>query len=86
MHSAPIVPSTDMSEGFPALTHALHHSFASVMAHLCLAHPAINKFLSHLLSQAGYRASEYNTHGFRIGAATSAAMAGVPGRVIKRLG
>ena len=42
VHSAPIVPSTDMSEGFPALTHALHHSFASVMAHLCLAQPAIN--------------------------------------------
>ena len=42
VHSAPIVPSIDMSEGFPALTHALHHSFASVMAHLCLAQPAIN--------------------------------------------
>ena len=42
VHSAPIVPSTDMSEGFPALTHALYHSFASVMAHLCLTQPAIN--------------------------------------------
>ena len=42
VHSAPIVPSTDMSEGFPALTDALHHSFASVMAHLCLAQPTIN--------------------------------------------
>ena len=51
-----------------------------------LSRSACHKFLSHLLSQAGYRASEYNTHSFRIGAATSAAMAGVPGRVIKRLG
>ena len=51
-----------------------------------LSRSACHKFLSLLLSQAGYLASEYNTHSFRIGAATSAAMAGVPGRVIKWLG
>ena len=61
-------------------------SYASVMARTPLSRSACHKFLSHLLSQAGYGASEYNTHSFRIGTATSAAMAGVPGRVIKRLG
>ena len=42
--------------------------------------------LHRLLSQAGYRPDHFNTHSFRIGAATSAAVMGASSRAIKRLG
>ena len=48
-----------------------------------------NKLLTHLrrlLSQAGYSAGAFYTHSFRIGAATTAAEAGLPRSQIKLLG
>ncbi len=47
------------------------------------------RFLRHfrtLLSQAGHDASHFNTHSLRIGAATSAARAGLPLSTIQHLG
>ena len=38
------------------------------------------------IQRAGLNPQSFNTHSFRIGAATSAAQAGVPAKVIKRLG
>lgn len=42
--------------------------------------------LHQLLSQAGYQRDHFNTHTFRIGAATSAAVVGASSQEIKRLG
>jgi len=42
--------------------------------------------LKRLLQQAGYNPNCYNTHSFRIGAATSAARAGVSTKTIKAMG
>ena len=42
--------------------------------------------LKTLLAHLGYDASQYNTHSLRIGAATSAAEAGISTKTIKRLG
>ena len=42
--------------------------------------------LKQLLGHLGYDASQYNTHSLRIGAASSAASAGIPTHTIKRLG
>ena len=48
--------------------------------HSCLQH------LRHLLQRAGYSPELYNTHSFRIGAATHAAHLGMPSHHIKLLG
>lgn len=48
--------------------------------HSCLKH------LRRFLHKAGYRPRDFNTHSFRIGAATSAAHSGMPAHQIKLLG
>ena len=48
--------------------------------HSCLLH------LRNILAAAGYQPHAFNTHSFRIGAATSAAQAGIPTPQIKLLG
>ena len=45
-----------------------------------------DKVLRLLLQQAGLNRSEYSSHSFRIGAATTAAAAGIPSWMIKSLG
>ena len=46
----------------------------------------VNKVLRHLLQQSGINDGNYASHSFRIGAATTAAAAGIPGSLIKVLG
>ena len=51
-----------------------------------LTRPTFLKYLRQLLQEAHYPPAAFNTHSFRIGAATSAAHSGVPASTIKRLG
>lgn len=51
-----------------------------------LTPPSCRHHLRKLLAHAGYRPERFNTHSFRIGAATSAAAAGATSREIKRRG
>ena len=44
------------------------------------------KYLHQLLRDTGHNPANYNTHSFRIGAATTAASIGIPTHSIKRLG
>ena len=54
--------------------------YSPLTRHSCLKH--LRKFLH----KAGYAPGDFNTHSFRIGAATSAAHSGLPARQIKTLG
>ena len=51
-----------------------------------LSHPAVTKTLRLLLKQTGLDESQYASHSFRIGAATTAAAARLPVWLIKGLG
>ena len=51
-----------------------------------LTRQTLASYLHCLLTALGLRAASFNTHSFRIGAATSAASAGMPGWSIRRLG
>ena len=51
-----------------------------------LTRSKLTEILRHLLSQAGMYPSNYASHSFRIGAATTAAAAGLPTWLIKTLG
>ena len=51
-----------------------------------LSHSAVTRVIRQLLSQAGLNSSEYVSHSFRIGAATTAAAADLPAWIIKGLG
>ena len=48
--------------------------------------PAVTRVIRQLLSQAGLNYMDYASHSFRIGAATTAAAAGLPAWMIKSLG
>jgi len=51
-----------------------------------LSRVAVTNTLHQLLKQAGLNYSQYALHSFRIGAATTAAAAGLPAWLIKNLG
>ena len=51
-----------------------------------LSRDHLTEVLRHLLQQAGYQQCLYSSHSFRIGAATTAAAAGLPAWLIKSLG
>jgi len=51
-----------------------------------LSRVAVTRTLRQLLSQAGLNQMDYASHSFRIGAATTAAAAGLPAWIIKSLG
>ena len=51
-----------------------------------LSHAAVTKTLRELLHQAGLNESQYASHSFRIGEATTAAAVGLPAWLIKSLG
>ena len=51
-----------------------------------LSRAAVTNTLRQLLKQAGLNYSQYASHSFRIGAATTAAAAGLPAWLIKNLG
>ncbi len=85
----PICPFRAMSAYFAIIPAHIHPSqsplfiFANgrpLTRHSCLTH------LRDLLRRAGYPPRAYNTHSFRIGAATVAAQAGISSHMIKRLG
>ena len=51
-----------------------------------LSRPAVTRVIGQLLSQAGLNYMDYASHSFRIGAAITAAAAGLPAWMIKSLG
>ena len=51
-----------------------------------LTRAIISKLLKETLQSSGIDATRYSSHSFRIGAATTAAAAGIPDRIIKTLG
>ena len=51
-----------------------------------LTRTKLNNVLRHLLQQAGVNHAHYTSHSFRIGAATTAAAAGLPSWLIQKLG
>ena len=51
-----------------------------------LSQVSLNKALRYLLAQAGLNQTNFASHSFRIGAATTAAAAGIPSWIIKSLG
>ena len=51
-----------------------------------LSRQSFLKYLRQLLQDTGHNPANYNTHSFRIGAATTAAAIGIPTHSIKRLG
>ena len=53
---------------------------------LPLSREKLNVVLCQLLQQAGLNQSDYASHSFRIGAATTAAAAGIPTWLIMKLG
>ena len=71
----------DVTATSPARTPLFHFADGCPLSSVECRH-----HLRRLLSQAGYQASLYNTHSFRIGAATTAAAAGATSRQIKHLG